>query len=125
MLRSLKDTMLMLTKLRIIGCVVATLALPGAALAQQAGGGGGGGGQGGDAGGSDNSIMELRLQDHERAQAKRMRAANNGCTPGAACKERPRPAQPIIENADDCGGEFRTVRDRSGHVIRRVCHFNG
>lgn len=113
----------MLTKL-ITGYVAMTLALSGAAFAQQAGGGGGGG-QGGDAGGSDNSIIELRLQDHERAQANRTRASNNNCTAGAACNDRPRPDRPIVENADACGGEFRTVRDRSGQVIRRVCHFRG
>jgi hypothetical protein len=109
----------MSSKLQITGLVLATLTFSGAALAQQ--GGGGGGGQGGDSGGGDSSVIALRLKDHERARMQTL-ATDNGCA-GTVCTNRP--GRPVIELVDNCGGgTFETVRDGSGRIIRRVCHFN-
>ena len=53
--------------IRITSLAIATLAISTAAMAQQGGGGGsGGGGGGGEGGGGDTSVIELRVQDHER-----------------------------------------------------------
>ena len=112
----------MTTKFHIAGFLLASLTVATVALAQQ----GGGGGQGGDAGGSDNSVVALRLQDHEQARLSRavsLRSAGSDCI-GHACNEQPLrrpPARAEVQLADNCGGDLRVARDRNGRVIRRVC----
>jgi hypothetical protein len=120
----------MKNKLRIAGLLLASLTVSTVALAQQ-GGGGGGGGQGGAAGGGgDNSIIALRLQDHERARLSRAvepRRAGSNCLTHA-CNEPPMqrpPARIAVQLIDSCGGgDYWIARDRSGRIIRRVCEFD-
>lgn len=114
------------SKLQITGFLFATLTLSGVALAQQ-GGGGNGGGSGGDAGGSDKSIIALRLQDHERLRVPRAaqtRAAGRDDCLTHVCNTPPQERQPRVQVADSCAGEHMVARDRQGRVIRRVCQFN-
>jgi hypothetical protein len=118
----------MVRKLHIAGFFLSSLTIATVALAQQGGGGGqGGGGQGGgDAGGSDDSVVALRLQDHEQARLSRavsLRGAGSDCM-GHACNEQPRRRPPERSEAqlvDNCNGDLRVARDRNGRVIRRVC----
>jgi hypothetical protein len=109
----------MTTKFHIAGFLLASLTVATVALAQQGGGGGQGGG---DAGGSDNSVVALRLQDHEQARLSRavsLRSAEADCI-GHACNEQPR-RRAEVQLVDNCGGDLRVARDRNGRVIRRVC----
>lgn len=114
--------------IRITSLAIATLAISTAAMAQQGGGGSGGGGGGGEGGGGDTSVIELRLQDHERARQSRAlaerRAGARGCVTHA-CNE---PQQPPLRRASyappsqSCaGGEMWVVRDRAGNIVRVVC----
>ena len=115
----------MTSRFQIVGFLFATLTLSGVALAQQGGGGGGGsGGQGGQ-GGDHNSVIAIRLQDHERIRvpgAAKTRAAGANCITHA-CNERPRQEPPPVLTAEGCGGELRVARDRNGRIVRRVCEF--
>jgi len=115
------------SKLQITGFLLATLTISGVALAQQGGGGGAGGGNG-DAGGGENSIIALRLKDHERLRVTRpvqMRAAAAGgdCL-AQACNNPPQRGEPRIQFVDACGGDQNVARDRQGRIIRRICQFN-
>lgn len=125
----------MTSRFQIVGFLFATLTLSGVALAQQGGGaGGGGGGNGGGGGGSGgqggqggdhNSVIAIRLQDHERIRvpgAAKTRAAGVNCITHA-CNERPRQEPPLVLTAEGCGGELRVGRDRNGRIVRRVCEF--
>ena len=120
----------MTSRFQIVGFLFATLTLSGVALAQQGGGGGGGnggggggsGGQGGQ-GGDHNSVIAIRLQDHERVRvpgAAKARGAGANCITHA-CNEPPRYEPPPVLTAEGCGGEHRVARDPNGRIVRRVC----
>lgn len=116
----------MSNRIKIVGLLFATLTLSSAAMAQQGGGGGngGGGGQGGQ-GGDHNSVIAIRLQDHERLKvpgAGRARTAGTNCT-AASCNERPGREPPPVLASEGCGGDLRVARDRKGHAVRQVCGF--
>lgn len=118
--------------IRLSGLILATLTISTVAMAQAGGnGGGGGGGAGGGSagGGGDNSVIELRLQDHERQRARLTRAveprrAGSNCLTHV-CNEPPPNRRPPAELArlnDSCsGGEYLVIRDRFGQVVRYVC----
>ncbi|MGX1741864.1 hypothetical protein ACWIEX_09925 [Bosea sp. NPDC055353] len=122
----------MTSRFQIVGFLFATLTLSGVALAQQGGGGGNGGGSGGGGsggqggqGGDHNSVIAIRLQDHERVRvpgAAKTRAAGANCITHA-CNEPPRYAPPPVQTAEGCGGELRIARDRNGRIVRRVCEY--
>lgn len=120
--------------IRITGLILASLTVSTVAMAQ-AGGGNGGGGNGGAGGGSnggggDNSIIELRLQDHERQRARLTRAveprrAGTNCLTHV-CNETPppnrRPPAELARLNESCGGgEYLVIRNRQGQVVRYVC----
>lgn len=105
---------------RVTSLALTALAISTAAMAQQGGGNGGGGGSAGG-GGGDNSIIELRLQDHERARkaaAASTRHARSCITYG--CNEPQRPVYTVA--SESCGGgEYRVLRDRFGNIERIIC----
>lgn len=118
--------------IRITGLILASLTVSTVAMAQSSGGNGGGGGDsgggasGGSAGGGgDNSVIELRLQDHERARLSRAvepRRGSGNCI-SHFCNEppsRPRPAE-LSRLNESCGGEYLVIRNRQGQVVRYVC----
>lgn len=117
--------------IRITGLILASLTISTVAMAQSAGGNGGGGGAGGGAsgGGGDNSIIELRLQDHERARlsrAQQLPRPGANCVAGSTCNEPPppsrRPPAELVRLNESCsGGEYLVIRNRSGQVVRYVC----
>ncbi|KRE03996.1 hypothetical protein ASE61_10360 [Bosea sp. Root670] len=118
-------------KIKIVGLLFATLTLSTAAMAQQGGGGGGGGGGGnggggqGGQGGDHNSVIAIRLQDHERLRvpgAGRARTAGTNCT-AVACNERPGREPPPALASEGCGGDLRVAQDRRGRAVRQVCGF--
>lgn len=114
------------SKLQITGFLFATLTLSGVAMAQQ--GGGAGGGAGGDAGGGDTSVIAVRLKDQERLRVPRpvrtsTEVAGANCITHA-CNEPPKRGEPVVHLVDNCGGDLRIARDRSGRAVRRVCEFN-
>lgn len=115
----------MTRKLKFAGFVFASLTIATVALAQQGGGRGGEGGSG-DAGGSDNSVISLRLFDHEKARLTRgvaPRRAGADCLTHV-CNEPPNrrpPTRTELANTDNCGGDNRVAYDRSGRQIRRIC----
>ncbi|TAJ31040.1 hypothetical protein [Bosea sp. (in: a-proteobacteria)] len=116
----------MTSRLQIVGLLFATLTLSTVAAAQQGGGGrGGDGGSGGDSGSRDDSIIAIRLQDHERLRVPRpvtMKAAQANCRTHA-CNEPPQRAEPIVLMGDGCSEQV-VARDRQGRTIRRICRMN-
>jgi len=115
----------MANRFQIVGFLFATLTLSGVALAQQGGGNGNGGGGGASSGGqNDNSVFAIRLQDHERMQARGAAKAGGANCTTYACNEPPRrePPPPVV-TAESCGDNLHSVRDRNGRVIRRICEF--
>jgi hypothetical protein len=115
-------------KLRIAGLALASLTFSTVAMAQQGGGGNGGrGGGDGAAGGSggDSSVIELRLQDHERARlALERRRAGGNCRFHVCNEPPPRrpPARAEVALYESCGGGDRLVqRDYAGRIIRIDC----
>lgn len=118
--------------IRIGGLILAALTVSTVAMAQAGGnggngGGGGGGAGGGEGGGGDNSIIELRLQDHERARLTRAvepRRGSANCL-SHVCNEprrtHRRPAELARLNESCSGGEYLMIRNRYGQVIRYVC----
>lgn len=118
--------------IRITGLILASLTISTVAMAQSAGGNGGGGGAGGgaDGGGGDNSVIALRLQDHERARlsrAQQLPRPGANCVAGSTCNEPPpppnrRPAAEMASLNESCsGGEYLVIRNRAGQVVRYVC----
>ncbi|RDJ24234.1 hypothetical protein DWF00_03905 [Bosea caraganae] len=122
--------------IRITGLILASLTVSTVAMAQQGGGGNGGGGGGGAGGGSaggggDNSIIALRLQDHERSRARltrpvQPRRGSTDCITHA-CNEPPpqrrQPAELARLNESCGGGEYLVIRNRQGQVVRYVCEY--
>lgn len=113
-------------KLRIAGLALASLTLSTVAMAQQGGGGGRGGGDGAAGGsGGDNSVIELRLQDHERARLALERRRPGGNCLTYVCNEPPPrrpPARAVVALHESCGGGDRLIqRDYAGRVIRIDC----
>jgi hypothetical protein len=117
--------------IRITGLILASLTVSTVAMAQSSGGNGGGGGggaSGGSAGGGgDNSIIELRLQDHERARLSRAvepRRGGSNCITHV-CNEPPpsrRPPAGLTRLNESCGGgEYLVIRNRQGQIVRYVC----
>lgn len=122
--------------IRLSGLILASLTISTVAMAQAGGNGGGGGGGGGGAGGGsaggggDNSVIELRLQDHERQRPRLTRAveprrAGSNCLTHV-CNEPPppnrRPPAELARLNESCGGgEYLVLRDRFGQVVRYVC----
>jgi hypothetical protein len=119
--------------IRITGLILASLTVTTVAMAQSSGGNGGGGnggaGGGSTGGGGDNSIIALRLQDHERARLTRAvqpRRGGRDCLTHA-CNEPPPPTRrpPAREftvlNESCGGGEYLVIRNRYGQVVRYVC----
>lgn len=113
--------------IRISGLILASLTISTVAMAQ-AGGNGGGGAGGGASGGGDNSVIELRLRDHERARLTRarqepQRGSSNCLT--HVCNEPPpsrRPPAALVQLNESCGGgEYLVIRNRQGQVVRYVC----
>lgn len=116
--------------IRITGLILASLTVATVAMAQSNGGnGGGGGGAGGgsDGGGGDNSVIALRLQDHERARLSRAvepRRGNGNCITHVCNERRPgrRPPAELTRLNESCGGgEYLVIRNRQGQVVRYVC----
>jgi len=105
--------------IRITGLILASLTISTVAMAQSAGGNGGGG----------NSVVALRLRDHERARLSRARELlrpDANCAAGSTCNEPPPPnRRPPVELArlnESCsGGEYLVIRNRAGQVVRYVC----
>ncbi len=117
-------------KLRIAGLALASLTFSTVAMAQQGGGGSGGrGGGDGAAGGSggDTSVIELRLQDHERARLTRAlerRRPGGNCLTHVCNEPPPRrpPARAEVALHESCGGGDRLLqRDYAGRIIRIDC----
>ncbi len=115
--------------IRFAGLVLASLTISTVAMAQQDGGRGGSASGNGDGDGGDHSVIELRLQDAQRARLSR---AVEPRRPGAnclthACNE-PLPRQPpnlrrIAVHADNCGGEILAIRNDAGRIVRYVCEY--
>lgn len=112
----------MIRKFQVAGFVFASLTIATVALAQQ---GGRGGGDGGSEGG-DNSVIALRLYDHEQARLTRAiapRRAGADCTT-RLCNEPPQRRPPLraeLEESGNCGENLVPARDRNGRPIRRIC----